>query len=1136
MWIVRVALDRPYTFFVMAIAMLLFGVMAGLSIPTDIFPNINIPVVAVVWTYSGMLPADMSGRVVYYFERELTTQVNDVKTIDSQSMIGYGVIKIYFQSSVNINAAIAQTTAAAQTILKLLPAGMTPPYVLEYSAGTVPVVQVAMSGKDTGQVALFDLAENFVRPQLASVAGAAVPSPYGGLYRSIMADLNIDAMQTYNVSPQDVVRALEDQNLVIPAGTEKIGQFENYVEVNGSPVEIRKLNDMPVKRANGTVIYLRDVAYVHNGAPPQTNLVRMNGEKAALIPVFKIGTASTLAITGGISAKIPKLKEQMPKGLDIRKVGDQASFVRGAIEGVVREGTIAAVLTALMILLFLGSWRSTLIIAVSIPLAVLTAVVALWGIGESLNVMTSGGLALAVGMLVDDATVTIENINVHLEQGLKIRDAILKGAAQIAIPALVSVLSISIVFVPMFALSGVSHYLFMPMAEAVIFALLASYLLSRTLVPTMAMYLLRVQEKEGAKGEGDEGGAGPDGEHTDGDEDEDGEDSQARAAPGRVRRGLSRAGGAVAAWYRASYLHRGLEAVYRWLGRFQKGFEDRFNRLGARYKGLLAAALDHPALFLGGFVFVIVASLFLEPLLGRDFFPHVYGDEIMLHVRAHTGTRIEQTARLCDEVEATIRKVVGSKDVQTIVDNIDLPYSGINLAYTNTGTIGPQDADITVALAPGHGSTEGYIRKLRARLPGEFPGTTFSFLPADITSQVLNFGLPSPIDVQVSGTETGPLHKYAIEILHRIERVPGVTDARIQQRFDYPQINIDVDRTLAKQVGVDERNVSESMMSMLSGSFQVKPNFWLEVKTGVEYPLEAMAPQYRIDSMPDLYNVPITGTDGQPKQILGALGSISRGPADGVVSHYNVQPVVDIYASYDGRDLGSIDDDIQRILRDTQKHLPKGADVAVRGQVSTMREAYGTLFPGIAGAVALVYLLVVVNFQSWLDPFVIVTGLPAALAGIVWALFVTFTPISVPALTGTIMCMGIATANSVLVISFAREQLAGGARARDAALEAGETRLRPVIMTATAMIIGMLPMSLGLGEGGAQNAPLGRAVIGGLSFATISTLFFVPVVFSLMHRNDRVRKRRGGQRRQGDRGNDRGDGGKGADDEGKRDR
>ncbi len=1118
MWIVRVALDRPYTFFVMAIAMLLFGAMAGLSIPTDIFPNINIPVVAVVWTYSGMLPADMSGRVVYYFERELTTQVNDVKTIDSQSMIGYGVIKIYFQSGVNINAAIAQTTAAAQTILKLLPAGMTPPYVLEYSAGTVPVVQVAMSGQQLGQVKLFDLAENFVRPQLASVAGAAVPSPYGGLYRSIMADLDVNAMQTYNVSPQDIVRALEDQNLVIPAGTEKIGQFENYVEVNGSPVEIGKLNDLPVKRANGTVIYLRDVAYVHNGAPPQTNLVRMNGEKAALIPVYKIGTASTLAITGGISAKIPKLESQMPKGLDIRKVGDQASFVRGAIEGVVREGTIAAILTALMILLFLGSWRSTVIIAVSIPLAVLTAVVALWGVGESLNVMTSGGLALAVGMLVDDATVTIENINLHLDQGLKIYDAIMEGARQIAIPALVSVLAISIVFVPMFALSGVSHYLFMPMAEAVIFALFASYLLSRTLVPTMAMYLLRVQEKK--RDHDDEPSDGEEEGEEDGEED----DASPPPAPGRAHRALARAGGRIAAWYRASHLRRGLGLVHDRLSRFQQGFEERFKRLGARYRAVLAWALDRPALFLGGFSLVVVASLFLEPVLGRDFFPHVYGDEIMLHVRAHTGTRIEQTARLCDEIEDAIRSVITSRDVQTIVDNIDLPYSGINMAYSNTGTIGPQDADITVTLGPNHGSTLRYIRQLRARLPRQFPGTTFSFLPADITSQVLNFGLPSPIDVQVSGSDTGALHKYAVEILHRIAHVAGVTDARIQQRFDYPQINIDVDRTLAKQVGLDERNVSESMMSMLSGSFQVKPNFWLEVKTGVEYPLEAMAPQYRIDSMPDLYNVPITAADGTARQILGALGSISRGPADGVVSHYNVQPVVDIYASYDGRDLGAIDDDIARILRDTHGRLPHGADVAVRGQVATMKEAYGTLFPGILGAIALVYLLVVVNFQSWLDPFIIVTGLPAALAGIVWALFVTFTPISVPALTGTIMCMGIATANSVLVISFARERLADGAKARDAALAAGETRLRPVIMTATAMIIGMLPMSLGLGEGGAQNAPLGRAVIGGLSFATISTLFFVPVVFSLMHRNERRRRRR-----RGGAGGDKENGGKGAD-------
>ncbi len=1043
MWIVRVALDRPYTFFVMAIAILLAGVTAALSIPTDIFPNINIPVVAVVWTYTGMLPADMSGRIVYYFERTLTTQVNNVRTIESESLNGYGVVKIHFQSSVNISSALAQTTAAAQTVLKLLPPGITPPYVLEYSADTVPVIQLAMSGH-ISQIKLYDLAENFIRPQLASVNGASIPSPYGGLDRSIMADLDPDAMQTFNVSAADIVDALEQQNLVIPAGTQKIGSTESYVELNASPTTIDRINDLPVKRADGTVIYMRDVAYVHNGSPPQTNLVRMNGQRAVLIPVFKIGSASTLAITGGVKSRIPKLKSQMPKGLTISTVGDQSGFVRGAITGVVREGAIAAVLTALMILMFLGSWRSTLIIAVSIPLAVLAAVVALWTIGESLNVMTAGGLALAVGMLVDDATVTIENITLHLDDGAAIRDAILEGAQQIAVPALVSVLAISIVFVPMFALTGVSHYLFVPMAEAVIFALVASYVLSRTLVPTMALYLLAKQ-----------------------------------AGTGRSR------------W-----------RIVARLSRFQQGFEHGFNRLGERYHRLLGRALDRPLVFLVGFAIVVSGSLALTPWLGRVFFPRVYGNEIMLHMRAHTGTRIEDTARLCDEVEQQIRRIIPGKYIRTIVDNIDLPYSGINMAYSNTGTIGPQDADITVTLGPGHGATEGYIETLRHELPHRFPGVTFASLPADITSQVLNDGLPSSIDVQVSGTDEAADHAYAVELLHRIRRVAGVVDARIQQRYDYPQINIAIDRTLARQVGLTERNVADSVLSVLSGSFQVKPNFWLDIKSGVSYPLIAETPQYRVDTMNDLANVPITGADGLTPQILGALGSIERGPADGVVSHYDVQPVVDIYASYSRRNLGAIDDDIQGILKATKQQLPKGASVAVRGQVETMRTAYGELFPGIAAAILLVYLLVVVNFQSWLDPFVIVVALPAALAGIVWALFVTFTPISVPALTGTIMCMGIATANSVLVISFARERLADGEDARAAALQSGQGRLRPVIMTASAMIIGMLPMALGLGDGGAQNAPLGRAVIGGLTFATLSTLFFVPVVFSLVHRKE----------------------------------
>lgn len=1070
MWIVRVALNRPYTFFVMAIAILLFGGMAALKIPTDIFPNIRIPVVAVVWVYNGMLPAEMSGRIVYYFERTLTSQVSNVKSIQSESLIGYGVVKIFFQPNVNISVALSEVTSVSQTLLKLLPPGTTPPYVLEYSADTVPVIQVALSGH-ISQVKLFDQGENFIRPQLTDVPGAAVPSPYGGLYRSVMADLNIEAMQTYNVSADDVVNALENQNLIIPAGTEKIGPFENYVELNASPTEIDKINDIPIKRVNGTVIYMRDVAYVHNGAPPQTNLVRVNGTRAVLLPVYKIGTSSTLAITTGVKRHIPRLKKMLPKGMKITTVGDQSGFVRAAIEGVVREGLIAAILTGMMILLFLGSWRSTIIIAVSIPLAILTSVIALWGIGETANVMTAGGLSLAVGMLVDDATVTIENINLHLDQGMKIVDAIMEGARQIAVPALVSVLAISIVFVPMFTLTGVSHYLFMPMAEAVIFALFASYVLSRTLVPTMAMYLLRSQETAGDK-----------------DKQGDRDRHENKRRPGLWRR-------------ITAPVRRMVRPAVNWLTRFQQGFERRFDQLAKGYHGLLQRALAHPYIFLGCFLGFVVASLFLEPWLGRDFFPHVFGDEIALHIRAHTGTRIEDTARLCDEIEKEIRRVISEKYVKSIVDNIDLPYSGINIAYNNTGTIGPQDADITVTLGEDHGSTEGYIKKLRHDLRLKFPGTTFAFPPADITTQVLNFGAPSSIDVQVSGSNEASIHVYAVKLLHRIAHVAGVVDARIQQRYDYPQINVNVDRTFAQLIGLTQRNVADNLVSMLSNSFQVKPNFWLDVKTGVSYPLEAQAPQYRIDTMSDLANVPITGKDGS-QQILGALGTINRGPADAVVSHYNVQPVVDIYATYSGRDLGAIDDDIQKIVRGTKKELPKGASVAVRGQVQTMRTAYGELFPGILAAVVLVYLLVVVNFQSWLDPFVIVTGLPAALAGVVWILFVTFTPLSVPALTGTIMCMGIATANSVLVISFARERLAAGRDSCGAALEAGQVRLRPVLMTAGAMIIGMCPMALGFGEGGAQNAPLGRAVIGGLSFATVSTLFFVPVVFALVHRGE----------------------------------
>ncbi len=940
-------------------------------------------------------------------------------------------------------------TAASQTVLKLLPPGITPPYVLSYNASSVPILQLALSSKKLPQMQLFDLGQNFIRPQLSTVAGAAVPSPYGGKILQVQVDLDQQAMQAHSVSADDVVNTITAQNLVLPAGDQKLGKFDWNVALNASPTLLEKINDLPVKKVNGTIIYMHDVAYVHSGSPPQTNLVRVNGSRAVLMTILKAGAASTLSVIDGIKSLLPRVEESLPASLNLHAVGDQSIFVKAAVFGVIREAALAAALVGLMILIFLGSWRSTVIILIEIPLAVLFSLTLLSWLGETVNVMTLGGLALAVGILVDDGTVTIENINYHLEMGKPIEPAIIDGAQQIVIPAFVTLLCLCIVFVPMFQLGGVAGYLFRPLAEAVVFALVGSFLLSRTLVPTMANYLMR----------GHHAGHDP-------------------AAPPRRSRNP--------------------------LKRFQQMFDDRFAQVRARYRSLLSLALASPKIFIAGFLACVVVSFGLLPFLGENFFPSVDSGQILMHVRAQPGTRIEETARLFDLIEQTVRQMVPADQLDNIVDNIGLPFSGINMAYQNTGTIGPEDGDALISLKPDHAPTARYIKELRTLLPQKFPGTTFSFLPADIVSQILNFGLPAPIDLQVIGNNQKANYAYATDLLKRIRRVPGIADARIQQVLNYPQLNVDVDRTLAGEVGLTQRDVANSLLVTLSGSAQVHPNFWLNTENGVSYPIVAQMPQYRIDTMSDLANVPINSAETKAPQYLGGLARITPGPSPGVVSHYNVQPVIDIYAAVQERDLGAVAGDIDRILNDTRKDVPRGSYIVLSGQVHTMTSAYGQLYFGLAGAILLIYLVIVVNFQSWLDPFIIITALPAALAGIVWMLFMTGTTLSVPALTGAIMCMGIATANSILLVSFAREGLAQGLDAGAAALQAGFTRFRPVLMTALAMVIGMLPMAFALGEGGEQNAPLGRAVIGGLLVATVATLFFVPTVFSVLHaRHDR---------------------------------
>ncbi len=1050
--IVRIALARPLTFIVMAILIAIVGVLAALRTPVDIFPDIRVPVIATAWQYSGLSPDEMSGRIITPFERTLTTTVNNIDHIESQSMPGIGVVKIYLQPGADVRIATAQVTSISQSVLKQLPPGVTPPLILNYSASTVPILQLALSGAGLSEGKMLDLAQNQIRPGLVTVPGAAIPTASGGRTRQIQIDLDPQALQSKGLSAQDVGNAIAAQNQINPAGFAKIGGFQYSVRLNNAPGSVAELNSLPVKVVDGATITMRDVAHVRDGSAPQINVVHVDGSRSVLITVLKNGATSTLAIVQGIKDALPALEATLPSTLKIVPIGDQSLFVKAAVTGVVKEGAIAAALTSLMILLFLGSWRSTVIIAISIPLAILAAIIGLAITGNTLNTMTLGGLSLAVGILVDDATVTIENINWHLEQGKSVTRAILDGAAQIVTPAFVSLLCICIVFVPMFFLPGVAGFLFVPLALAVVFAMIASFILSRTLVPTMAMYLLRPHVSAGA--------------HVD-DHDQHSAGSPASRNP---------------------------------LVRFQRGFEGRFEAIRTRYGGLLERALATPRPFVIGFLVAVALSFGLVGFLGENFFPTVDAGQMALHVRAPVGSRVEETSAEFDRIEQRIRRIIPADELVSVVDNIGLPVSAINTTYNNSGTTGPQDGDILIQLGEGHAPTADYVRALREALPRAFPGTTFSFLPADITSQILNFGAPAPIDVQIAGKDAVANAAYARLLLRRMAAIPGIADARIQQSARYPQLNIAVDRDRIGQYGLTERDVTTSLANSLAGTSQTAPVFFLDPENGVSYPVVAQTPEYRVGSMNDLSSIPVTGSTGEA-QVLGGLGTIVRSDAPAVVSHYNIAPVIDIYATPNGRDLGAVAGDIKQAMVDLKAQAPKGVTVALRGQYATMNSAFSGLGFGLVGAIVLIYLLIVVNFQSWLDPFVIITALPGALAGIVWMLFITGTSLSVPALTGAIMCMGVATANAILVVSFARERLAEHGEGARAALEAGMTRFRPVLMTALAMIIGMLPMALGLGEGGEQNAPLGRAVIGGLIVATFATLMFVPVIFSLVHRS-----------------------------------
>jgi multidrug efflux pump subunit AcrB len=1051
MWIVRLALNRPYTFVVAALLLVLMTPLILLRTPTDIFPAINIPVISIVWQYTGLDSQQFEQRITSVNERVLTVTVNNIEHIESTTYNSIAVVKVFLQPGASVDAAVAQITAVSQTILKQMPPGTTPPLIIQYNASTVPILQYSFSSPKMSEQEMFDVTANLVRVGLANTRGAMIPYPYGGKQRVISVDLNLSAIKAKNLLPQDVVNAINAQNLVLPSGTTKIGPMEYDVAVDANPRLVSDLNHLPIKVVNGATIYISDVAQVHDGYLPQQNAVRQDGVRGALLTVLKAGSASTLDVVRGLKASLPGVMATVTPDLHVKEFADQSLFVRAAISGVLREGVIAAALTALMILLFLGSWRSTVIIALSIPLSVLSSIAILSALGETINLMTLGGLALAVGILVDDATVAIENIHHHMANGEPLTDAILKGSQEIALPAFVSTLCICIVFVPMFFLAGVARYLFVPLAEAVVFAMLASYVISRTLVPTLVMWFYRNVEQQ-----------------------------------------------------HGGHIDESKTPLFaRPFVKFQRGFETGFDRFRNGYRGLLTSCFEHRTPFALVFLGFCLLSWLLAPILGRDFFPSVDGGQFMLHIRAHTGTRIEETERLADQVNTVIRREIPARELGGILDNIGIPNSSIQLSYNTSGIIGPGDADILVQLKPGHAPTQDYVRKLRKSLNREFPGTMIYFLPADIVSQTLNFGLPAPLDIQVVGRNITTNHFIAEKLADEIKRVSGAVDVRVNQPNDWPQFKITVDRSKAASLGLTEQSVANSVLLSLSGSTQVTPSYWLDPSIGIEYLIDVMAPQYTMDSIEQLKAMPISAGvgAGNGAQILENLASISRVNVAPVVSHYNVQPVIDVFGGVDGRDLGTVLDGIQPIVDKTRKALPRGSSIIVRGQAETMRSSFLGLGVGLVGAIMLIYFLLVINFQNWLDPFIIITALPGALAGVIWGLFLTQTTLSVPALMGAIMSLGVATANSVLVVSFARENLHRGMKPMNAALEAGFGRIRPVLMTAMAMVIGMLPMSLGLGEGGEQNAPLGRAVIGGLVFATVATLFFVPVIFSFMHRH-----------------------------------
>ncbi|SFP58719.1 heavy metal efflux pump, CzcA family [Variovorax sp. 770b2] len=1045
---VQLALRRPYTFIVMAMLIVLATPFVLARMATDIFPEINIPVVSVIWNYTGLPAQEMGQRISGQVERGLTTTVSDIEHIESQSLAGVSIIKVFFQPTANIEMAISQVVASMQAQVRQLPPGITPPLVIKYSASSVPVIQLALSSPTRSENSLFDATVNQLRPQLITVPGAAIPFPYGGKNRLISVDLDTQAMQARGLTPADVVNAVNTQNLILPSGTAKFGATEYSVRMNGSPDAIAGLNDLPVRTVNGATTYLRDVAFVRDGFSPQTNIVRQDGVRGVLLSVLKNGGASTLDIVANIRGMLPIATQSMPQDIKVTPLFDQSVFVKAAVKGVVFEAILAAALTAAMVLLFLGNWRSTLIIAITIPLSILASILVLYSLGETLNLMTLGGLALSVGILVDQAIVTIENIERHLHMGTPLREAIEVGAGEIGSAAFVSTLCICIVFVPMFFLSGVARFLFVPLAEAVVFAMLASYLLSRTLVPTLVMLLM--------------GGV------------------HAQPAEGAVAKKPS-----------------ALQRVYQ-------SFDRRFERVRRAYTLLLSVVLSKRGGFIGLFLGFCLLSCLLYPALGRDFFPTVDAGQIRLHVRAPTGTRIEETARLTDQVEVAIRELVPADQLETILDNLGIPNSGINLSYSNAGTIGTFDAELLLSLKDGHRPTEEFVSLLRAELPKRFPGIEFFFQPADIVTQILNFGLPAAIDVQFSGNDTAGNAARAAELTKAIKQIPGAVDSHVHQRLDGPSLNLQMDRTRLQQYGLTAANVGQNVLIALSGSSQTAPAFWLNPVNGVVYSIAVQTPQYNVDSLDSLLNIPVgTGgaaaAGGASQQLLGNLveAQASRQPA--IQSRYNIAPVIDVYVSVQGTDLASVASKVQVLVDEMRPKLSRGSQVTIRGQVQTMQSSFIGLGVGLVMAIVLVYLLIVVTFQSWLDAAIIITALPAALAGIAWMLFITGTTLSVPALTGAIMTMGVATANSILLVSFARERLQAGIPPLSAALEGGATRIRPVLMTALAMIIGMIPMALGLGEGAEQNAPLGRAVIGGLLFATVSTLFFVPAVFAGVH-------------------------------------